>query len=193
MVDTATPASIMAQLVDAILKGLKDNGIEVQDIGAKDLIDGTINLANPAVNITINSAESSQVTMFTWKWVFILSMIIVFPYRKAGPKGEFVRKEKVYQLIEAISAFVQGQKFGLPLSNYLELKRFKNITTAAYAKAGYQIYNVDFQSAFNVEAVQADLADEGTLSKIVADYWICPPDSTSFTPPPRAEDIIVTL
>jgi hypothetical protein len=181
---------IMVQLTQAILDALKNNGLDVKEIGFKDLIDGTINLTRPAVNITINTASTQRVTLFTYKYKVIVSLIIVFPYLKGGPEGEARRKAGVYDLIVSISNFIQGQKFGLPLENYITMNGFRNITTATYAKAGYQIYNLDFWTSFNVDATLPEYADQGTISSILADYWVIPTDSTSFTTPSRAEDLI---
>ena len=181
---------ILTDLTQAILDALKNQGLDVKEIGFKDLIDGTINLGAPAVNITINTASSQRVTLFTYKYKVVVSLIIVFPWRKGGPVGEAQRKAGVYDLLVSIANFIQGQKFGLPLENYITMQGFRNITSEKYAKAGYQLYVSDFWTSFNVDAQQPEYADQGTISAILADYWITPPDSTSCIPPSRAEDLI---
>jgi hypothetical protein len=181
---------ILTDLTQSILDALKNQGLDVREIAFKDLVDGTINLTKPAVNITINTGSSQRVTLFTYKYKVIVSLIVVFPCNKGGPTGEAQRKAGTYDLLVSIANFIQGQKFGLPLENYITMNGFKNITSEKYAKAGYQLYLTEFWTAFNVDAQQPEYADQGTISAILADYWITPPDSTSCIPPPRAEDLI---
>ena len=179
---------MMIELTQAILQKLKDDGLDAREIGFKDLIDKTINLDRPAVNITINQATVKQVTLSTYKYILTVTLNIVFMDLKGGSAGEGRRKEGVYKLIEAISDSLILQKFGLELENGLYPLRFRNITTYDLAKAGFQVYALEFWCSYNVTYHDSEDADRGKLNTIVADYWLCPPDSTSMTPPSRAEN-----
>lgn len=184
--------SIMTLLTEAILDALKAKGLDVQEINFKDLLDGTINIRKPAVNITINTGGAQRVNLAgTYKYMIIVSLIVVFNTAKGGPIGEAQRKQGIYDLIVSVARFLNGQKFGLPLENYLVIKGFRNITTKAYATAGYQLYNMDFSTSFLVDAEDGNYADEGTVESILTKYWICPPDSTNFDTPDRAADLVV--
>lgn len=177
----------MSDLHAAILDSLKNNGLDVREIGAKDLIDGTINLTRPAVNITINQGNFSKVTLYTYKCRAYVSLIVVINRLRGGPTGEFQRKEAVYNLIESICNFITLQNFGLPLENPMIPDGFRNITTAVFAKAGYQLYELKFWTSWTVDMQDKD--DLGTIQSILAKYWLVPNDDPA-TDPDRAEDKI---
>ena len=179
---------MMSELHAALVTALKDNGLDVREIGFKDLIDKTINLDRPAVNITINEAKAQKVTLNTYKWVITVTFNIIFGNLKGGFKGEALRKEGVYKLIEAITQYVMVQKFGLELENPLLPLRLRNITSYEWARAGFQVYSLDFWGSFNETYQDPQDADLGHLNSILNQYWLMPGDSTSMTP--RAEDII---
>ena len=169
---------MIMELTEKILDALKNNGLDVREIGFKDLIDKTINLTRPAVNITVNAARSQKVTLNTYKWMCTVSLNLVFSNLKGGYLGEAKRKEGIYKLIEAISNYLSLQKFGLELENPLIMDRFRNITTYDLAKAGYQLYELAFWCSFNVTYEDPRDKDEGELRSIYAKYFL-EPDSTS--------------
>ena len=184
---------MMAEIVQAILDNCKSNGLEVREIGFKDLIDGTINLTRPAVNVTINQSSVSQVSLYTYKFVLTVSMIIVFQNLKAGYEGEARRKEGVYKLIEAISNNLTLQNLGLELENPLIPQSFRNITTSEFAKNGYQLYNLNFWCSYNVDW-KNNYGDQGNLTSILNQYWLMPNDSTSMDSTHlRGSDLITTV
>lgn len=169
---------MMIELTEKILEALKENGLVVNEIGFKDLIDKTINLDRPAVNITINQGHAEKVTINTYKWIINVTLNIVFSHLMGGPVGEARRKEGIYKLIEAISDYLTLNKFGLELENPLILDRFRNITSYGLAKAGYQLYELVFWCSFNVKYVPEADKDQGALQSILSQYWF-PPDSTT--------------
>ena len=125
---------IMSDLQEAILTRLKDRGLDTNEIAYKDLIDGTINITRPAVNITFNDASVKKVTLTTYKFVTTISLILVVNWLRGGAQGEGQRKAKIYDLIEATSDYLVIQDFGLPLENPLFPMGFRNITTADLLK-----------------------------------------------------------
>ena len=179
---------MMSELHAALVDAFKTNGLDVREIGFKDLIDKTINLDRPAVNITINEGRGAKVTLNTYKWVITVTLNIVFAHLKGGSVGEARRKEGVYKLIEAITQYVLCQKFGLELENPLFPMRFRNITSADLARAGFQVYALDFWGSFNTTYADPEDKDIGHLNSILNQYWLMPGDSTSM--PTRAEDIL---
>lgn len=171
---------MMSELHAALIDNFKANGLDCREIGFKDLIDKTINLDRPAVNITINEAKAQKVTLNTYKWVITVTINIIFGHLKGGSLGEARRKEGVYKLIEAITQYVMIQKFGLELENPLFPSRFRNITSYDLARAGFQIYALDFWGSFNTTYADPEDKDMGHLNSILNQYWLMPSDSTAF-------------
>jgi hypothetical protein len=179
---------MMTELTEAILTRLKDRGLLTNEISFKDLIDGTININRPAVNITLNTASVKKVTVNTYKFVTMVSLILVVNWLKGGAQGEGQRKAKIYDLIESISNYLTIQDFGLALENPLFPTGFQNITTAKLAKAGYQLYELKFWCSWNVtkEEMYPGSVD---LKSLVAQYTLEPVDAAA--EPPQAEDILI--
>lgn len=178
---------MLIELTEAILDSLKANGLDVREIGFKDLIDRQLNLTRPAVNISINQARAEQVTLTTYKYRLTVSLVIIFGHLMGGARGEGKRKEGIYKLIESISDFLTLQNFGLALENPMIPMGFRNITTYDVAKAGYQIYELQFWASYNV--TKQDTDDLGTLNSILAMYWLKPHDNV-LTDSTRASDYI---
>ena len=185
---------MLIQLTQAILDRLKEHGLDVQEIGFKDLIDGTINLTRPAVNITVNNAVAKKVTLTTYKWVCTVSLLCIINVVKGGSQGEGLRKQRAYELVEAVSDYLCLQDFadklapqGLALENPLFLNAFTNITTPTLAKAGYQVYEVKYWTSYNVTK-EDPYANSLELKSLVAQYTIVPEDAAA--EPPQAEDVI---
>lgn len=178
---------IMGKLQAAILDRLKDRGLDVREIAFKDLIDGTLNLTRPAANITFNNASAKKVTMYTWKYVTTISLLLVIQWLKAGPVGDAQRKQQIYDLIEGISNYLSMQDFGLELETPLYPLGFNNITTMKLAKAGYQLYELRFWTAWNVtkEDMYPNSLD---LKTIVTEFTLEPEDANA--EPPQGGDVI---
>ena len=183
---------VMSDLHAAIVDALSAQGVDVREIGAKDLLDGTISLTRPAINITINSATYTKVTLYTYKCKCVISLILVINRLKGGPSGEAQRKSAVYQLIESVSSFLTLQRLVPELENPLIPQGFRNITTPTFAKAGYQLYQLDFWASWPVEIDHSDGPDLGMLQKIIANYWVVPGHDPS-TDPVDAQDDLVTV
>ena len=119
----------------------------------------------------------------------MISLIVVINNVKGVPTGEFARKKAVYDLLEAISEFLTLQRLLPELENPLIPDSFRNITTAMFAKAGYQLYEMRFWSSWDVDMANPDGQDLGTLKTIVANYWL-EPEHDPDVDPSDAEDII---
>lgn len=182
---------MMAELATRIKDRLKASGLNTKEVAYKDLIDKTINLTRPAVNVTINQAEAQKVTLYCFKYRLTVTLTIVVQYLKAAPAGEAIRKEKVYDLIEAITDSLLLQKLGLDLENPLMPMGFRNVTPYDLAIAGYQLYTVNFWCSYNHKVSELIDGDYGELAEILAKYWIEPNDDPA-TDPDRAENLIVT-
>lgn len=178
---------MMIELTQAILDHLKANGLDTREIGFKDLIDKTINLTRPAVNISINQGRGQKVTLTSWKWMITVTLTVIIQNVKGGYSGEGKRKEAVYNLIEAISDSLFLHDFGLGLENPLFLERFRNITTYDWARAGYQLYELNFWTSYNVKYEDPKDKDMGALRQIMAQYYF-PPDSSTI----QGVDLITT-
>jgi hypothetical protein len=179
--------AILSELTTAMTKWLADAGLKVQQIAYKDLIDGTINLQRPAIDITINRTKMVQkVTLNTYKWEFDVSIIVVFQNVKGGIAGEKARKEGIYELLQSLSDNLLLQRFGLPLENPLFPVGFRNITNRDLAKAGYQVYEINFWSSFTSTYTEPQDIGTGPLTGIVLKYWSepdagMPPEGDSTT------------
>lgn len=185
---------MMSDVVSNILDALKQGGLDVQDIGFKDLIDGTINLKKPiGVNITVEqSPNASLVTLYDYKWKFNISLKIIVQWLAGGNVGQGRRKEKIYDTLENISQILMIQKLGLALENPITPLRFRNITSNKLAKAGYQVYEQEFWASYVQSYTEPQDSDGGPLEHINNQYWILPNDSTNFADSTnaRAEDYI---
>ena len=183
---------MMSDVVAGIIDAIKAGGLDVQDIGFKDLIDGTINLKKPiGINITIEQSPNAQlVTLYEYKWRFNISLKIVVQWLPGGNVGQGRRKEKIYDTIEAVSQILLLQKLGLQLENPLTPQAFRNVTSNKLAKAGYQVYEVIFWGTFIQEYQETQDKDGGVFASIDNKYWVIPTDSTAFTTPERAEDVL---
>jgi hypothetical protein len=182
---------MMIELTQKILDALKSQGLDTREIGFKDLIDGQLNLTRPAVNITINSATHKQVTMFTYKSVIVVTMILIIQNLRGGAQGEGQRKEAVYKLIESIEKYLTLQRWDLPLENPLIPQGTRNITSPQWAKAGYQLYELRFWTSYNIDW-QSTEGDYGTLQQILAKYWLEPNDTVDVSDL-RGSDLIKTI
>ena len=185
---------MMIELTQAILDELKSNGLDVREIGFKDLttMQASMNLTRPAVNISINSATGQKIAVGLpqehYKWRLSVSLLILFPHLKGGVEGEARRKEGIYKIIEAISNILTGQTLGLELENPLLPESWRNITSMELAKAGFQAYELKFWCSFVVDMADKE-GDYGTLSSILNQYWLVPNDNP-LTDSTRASDLV---
>lgn len=186
---------MMSSVVAGVIDAIKGAGIECQDIGFKDLIDGTVNLKKSiGLNVTIEqSPVSSLVTLYDYKWRFNLSVKVVVQHLQGGNIGQGRRKEKIYDTLEAISQVLMIQKLGLDLENPLTPLSFKNITSNKLARAGYQVYELVMWGSYIQSYTEPQDQDGKTLVSIDNKYWLMPNDSTNFSDSTneRAEDLII--
>jgi len=182
---------MMAEIVRAIVDKLKKDGLDVKEYGFKDLIDRRINLQRPAVNVVINTAGHQKVTQYTYKTKANVSLIVLFQMLNQTPTGDALRREGVYKIIEGIEQSLLLQKLGLPLENGFYPEGFRNITTSALAAAMYQLYELRFWCAYNT-TYNDDPTDDGTLTSILAQYYLQPRDYTGMqgVTGPEASDYI---
>ena len=161
------------ELTTGIRDYLKLGGLDVNEISFKDMIDGTMNLQRPAINVIVNSSTAEKVTINCWKYRMTVSLLLIIQNLKGSVLGDEARKKAIYQLIETISDSLTLQNFSLELENPLIPMGFRNITTQTYAKAGYQLYQLQFWCSYNVAKSDPD-ADASAISEIVASYFIMP-------------------
>jgi hypothetical protein len=181
---------MIAQITMGILNRLKEKGLDCREINFLDLINGSMNLVRPAVNITVQTGSFKKITLNTYKNTLDVSLIIVFNTPKAGPTGEAYRKEGVYKILEAIVNALLLQYLDLDLENPLWPVSFRNITSAVYAKAGYSLYQLMLTCSYNYDKEAEE--DLGSLEKLLAQYYLEPRDYTGMigVPGPEASDEI---
>jgi hypothetical protein len=181
---------MIAELTKAISDKLKHDGLDTREIAFKDLIDKTINLTKPAVNVTVNTSTFEKVTIYTYKARMTVSLILIFQQLKGGIEGEYLRKEGIYKIIEAVVLSLALEKLGLDLENPLIPEGFRNITSYEYARAGIQLYELRFWCSM-IFSKDPDY-DEGTLSSILAKYYMEPRGYTGMQgiTGPEAMDLI---
>lgn len=183
---------MLIELTQAIIDELKNNGLDTKEFGFKDLKDWLINpnLTRPAVNIAILSSTAQQVTLYTYKFRAVVSVLVVFPLFRTDAQGEGKRREGCYKLIEGISNFLTLQKFGLELENPLIPMGFRDVTPGQFVEKGFRFYDLQFWCSYNVSMVDKE-GDAGDLSKIYLEYWLKPQDAAA--EPPQADDLIITV
>ena len=166
---------MIAALAEAITKRLKADGLDIREIGYRDLVDGTtINLTRPAVNVVVQSATYQQVTMTTYKARCDVSVFVVVQNVKPGIAGDAQRREAVYAILEGVTQSLMIQKFAddVPdMEGPLFPESFRNVTSPDYARAGFQVYELRFWCT--LDFTQVDQAgDYGYLWSILAKYYL---------------------
>jgi hypothetical protein len=181
---------MIAEITEAILNRLKADGLEIREVGFKDLVDKTINLTRPAVNVVVQTATFDKVTLTTYKVRLDVSLIVVFQNVRAGTEGEARRKAGIYKIIEAVIQSLLLQKLDLDLENPLFPVSFRNITSEEYAKAGYQLYQIQMWCSYNFS--KKDEEDLGWFDRILAEYYLEPRNYTGMlgVTGPEASDLI---
>jgi hypothetical protein len=182
--------SILAELTKRIGDSLTEQGLEVKNIGYKDLIDGQFNATVPAVNVVINGGEAKLLNNVTYNWRAVVSLLLVVSYAQSETVGDFKRKEGMYKLIEAISDYLILHDFGLSLTNRMIPKKFKNITKPEWAKAGYQVYNLEFWISYNTVYESPEDISTGPLNEILVKNFLEPDAGIPPTGDPINEDLI---
>jgi hypothetical protein len=182
---------MIAEITESILNRLKADGLDVREVAFKDLVDGTVNLTRPAINVTVQTGAFEKVTLTAYKCRLDVSLIVVFQGLRGGVEGEARRKEGTYKILEAVVNSLMLQKLDLDLENPLFPASFRNITTVEYAKAGFQLYQVTFWCSFIFE--KKDEEDLGYLNSLLAKYYLQPRDYTGMqgVTGPEASDLIL--
>lgn len=166
---------LLSELTKRIAKSLKSQGLDVKDIGYKDLIDGQINFPIPACNIVITEAEGKLVNNVTYNWKTTVSMLLIVSFvGKSEKKGDFERMEICYNLIEKIQDYLILQDFGLDLQNRMIPKKFRNITSKKLAEAGFRLFNLEFWMSYNTDYFPPEQMSTGPLTGIDLSYWLEP-------------------
>lgn len=182
---------MISELVEGITKQLKADGLEIREVGFKDLVDGTINLTRPAVNVVVKTGDYQKVTLTSYKCRADVSVYIVFQDVRGGTAGDTRRREGVYKILEAVTQSLLLSDCGLDfLENPLFPVSFRNVTTAEYAKVGFQIYELMFWCSFIFEKTDRD--DLGYLNSLLVQYYLQPRDYTGMigVTGPEASDLI---
>jgi len=171
---------MIAELIDKIESKLIQSGLQVKEINFKDLVtEKTQTIGKPSVSIVCDQSTARKLAMNTYNYRIIVSLILTtHKLPTMVPRAEKTKKQQVYELIEAIIDTIQLQKFGLDLENGLIPMGFRYITPYPLYEKGYQVYQIQFWSSFNVKHVPAADEDKGTLLSILAQYEF-PPDSTT--------------
>ena len=182
---------MIAQITRGILDRLKSAGIDIREINFKSLKDGTVNLVRPAVNITVNTSKFQKVTHNVYKNILAVSLLIVVNTPKAGVTGEGRRAEITFDIIDKIVKALMFQYLGLPLENPTWPVSLRNITPAAYAGAGYTIYQLIITCSYNFKRDDS-VDDLGVLNSLLAQYYIEPRGDTGSQgiTGPELEDVI---
>jgi hypothetical protein len=181
---------MIPELRSGVVDFLKGQGLDVKEFGSKDLKNRVLNVKKPAVNVIINRASASKVTgsmvETRYKYVMILSLIIVVEWVPSDPVGEARRREGSERIIEAIGDSLVGQNFGLALENPLLPMGFNNITTSDWQNAGYMVFQQDFWCSYLIAKIDPDVP---LIKNVLLEYFLKPQDPAA--EPPQAEDLIV--
>jgi Domain of unknown function (DUF1834) len=183
---------MISEITEGILELLKADGLDVREIGFKDLVDKTINLTKPAANVTVQTAKYERVTGSSYKTAFKcdldISVIVVFSELRGGTAGEARRKAGTYKIIEAVVQSLLGQSLGLDLENPIFPVSFRNITTPQYAQAGYSLYQIMLWCSFIVQ--ENDKDDLGYLNDLLINYYLEPTGIIGATGPTMQDYVI---
>ena len=159
---------MLAKISEKILSHLNDNGLDVQEIEFKQLVDRQVgSLMRPKVNVSINDGTHKKVTMNTYKQIPIVSLFLMVQNLKGEKEARFA----AYKLIDAIVNSLLLEKLDLPLQDPFKPIRFTNVTDDEYSGSNYSLYQIDFTCSFNYTATLPEDKDQGELLKIVNTYY----------------------
>lgn len=166
-----------SKVCDGILKKLNSAGIETSQLDFQQLQDRKVGaLSRPAVNISVNNATYKKITLTTYKTFMTVTVFLMV----TELRGEKERRFMVLNLVEAINNALLLEKLGLELQDPLIPLSFDNVTDAAFAGAGYQIYQLKFTCSYNTTKIPdttfGDDDDLGILKRIVMSYYLHPDD-----------------
>lgn len=179
---------MIAKISSAILDKLHKAGLDINQIDFKSLIAREIhNLLRPAVNINIDSASKTKITLTTDKINLNISLIVVLK----NLRSEAFRKEGVYKIIDGIIETLTHQDLGLELQDDLRFVSFRNLTDRAYQDAGYIIYQIMFSCSYNVTYDDPKEKDLGWLDKIWCEYYLQHPSDRGITGQYDAADLFI--
>lgn len=177
---------MIAEISTAVLDKLHAAGLDVSQIDFRDLVSRTTkNLIRPAVNINIDSATKSKVTLTTDKVNLNISLILVMQ----NLRDESFRKVGVYRLIQGVIDTLTHQDLGLDLQDHMRFTSFRNLTDKAYQDAGYIIYQVMFSCSYNVTYDDPLEKDLGFLESIWCEYYLQHPADRGTTGQYNAADL----
>lgn len=171
---------MIADISTRILDRLKGAGLDISQIDFKDLVSrSTKNLIRPAVNINIDSATKTKVTLTSDRVNLNISLILVMQ----NLRDEGFRKAGVYRLIQGVVETLTHQSLGLPLQDKLRFTSFRNLTDKTYQDAGYILYQVMFSCSYLVTYDDPEEKDLGWLNSIWCEYYLQHPEDRGTTGP----------
>lgn len=180
---------MIPEIRSGVIDFLKEQGLQVNEFGSKDLINKVLNVHRPACNVIVNRSRAEKVTASMvktrYKYILTVSIITVFEWVPSDPVGEARRREESERLLEALGDSLVGQSFGLQLENPLLPMGFRNITTKQYQDAGYMLFQTDFWCSYIIEKVDKD---KDLIKTVLVQYFIEPQQTGA--QPPQAEDIV---
>jgi len=180
---------MLSSICRAVLDKINTAGIDVRETDIRDLVNRNVNLSRPACNIAVNAGTFEQMTVFgTYKVMAEISLIVLLQHLK----GESYARFEVQDILDSLIQALMLADLGLELQDPLMPSSFRNITDQTYADAGFQVYQLNFRCSYNVTK-ESDEEDWGTLTSILAKYYLQPRDYTGMygVTGPEAQDLIL--
>lgn len=165
---------MLSSICRAILDKLNTAGISVRHTELRGLVDRTVNLSRPAVNIAINSAAFEQVTVnHVYKVTPEISLILLLQHLKGEERARLESQDILDSMMQALLL----QDFGLELQDPMMPVSFRNITDQTYAESGFEMYEMIWRCSYNIEKT-SDEEDWGILTSMLAKYYLQPRTET---------------
>ena len=186
---------MITSIIEGIITKLKASGLDVEEFAYKDLIDKTHNLRRPAINIIVNRSSVRKITTSfnypKFKHELVVSLLLVVHFVGSTVEKDGIRKNKIYDLIEAIHPLLTNEDFDLGLENPLFPLGWRNITTFELAEAQRQLYQIDFSCSFVIEPTDKDTYI-GELNNILTKYWVVPGHDMETDPEDASDNLELT-
>lgn len=164
---------MISDICRAILDKLNTAGIDVRQIELRDLVNRTLSLRGPSVNVAADAGALTPLTMTTYKVTLDVSLIIVLKHLGGEEKARLETQDILDALIQAFTL----TDLGLELQDPLVPSSFRNITDKEYADAGFQMYQLVLRCAYNVTKESTE-EDWGILTSILTKYYLQPRGDT---------------
>ena len=165
---------MISDICRAILDKLNTAGIDVRQIELRDLVNRTLSLRGPAVNVAVDAATMTPLTVNSvYKVTLDISLILVLKNLKGEESARLESQDILDALIQAFTL----TDLGLELQDPLVPTSFRNITDKEYADGGFQLYQLNLRCSYNVEK-ESDEEDWGILTSILTKYYLQPRTET---------------